>query len=44
MRIALEFAVVVVVASPFVGMLAGHLRARAVRQNRTASHANSTLT
>jgi hypothetical protein len=28
MRFALEFAVVVIVGSPLVGMLAGHLRAR----------------
>jgi len=28
MRFALEFTVVVIVGSPLVGMLAGHLRAR----------------
>jgi hypothetical protein len=35
MRVALEFAVVAVVGSPLVGMLAGYLWARANRQNLT---------
>jgi hypothetical protein len=44
MRFALEFAVVVIVGSPLVGMLAGHLRARSDRQNLTAPRAKTTLT
>jgi hypothetical protein len=44
MRIALEFAVTVVVGSPLIGMLAGHMWARAHRQNQTAVRSSSTLT
>lgn len=38
MCFSLEFAVAVVVGSPLVGMLAGHMWARANRQNLTAAH------
>jgi hypothetical protein len=44
MRFALDFAVVVIVGSPLVGMLAGHLRARSDRQNLSVPRANTTLT
>ena len=38
MRFALDFAAVIVLVSPFVGMLAGHLWARVSRHNPMPAH------
>jgi hypothetical protein len=44
MRFVLELAVVMVMVSPLVGMLAGHLWARANRHNPTPARTGRSLT